>query len=421
MYGIGQNGELGTGDNNKRNIFTRIGREEIITNPKEINIPVGTTKDIVIAFGNTFNIKTDIIQNVKIQTKEANNKELSVAEIPDIDNSNITNINEYKANYKLTGNKIGRTDLIVISDGGYTKNLWVNVVNDENGVASAKVVNGNEFTVALRADGTVWQFGKINNKNNPEKIQMPEEILDISAGENHVLLLGKTGTVYSFGENSKGELGSGNTTTYKLPIKLNLEKITKIIANKNISYAINKEGKVYAWGEGYSKTPTLQNKNKNIIDITKNYYLADDGKIRRLIDDTEVVNAENAKIVQISEGTDSLLLLTESGNVYNYKQEMTKILENVVEISCGDKYAVAVKEDGSVYTWGDNTNQKLGINNNIEEGGIEKSESPILKEDMQDITRVSAGYVHTTVYKKDGQVYTWGKGLERKPWKCRKL
>ena len=421
MYGIGQNGELGTGDNNKRNIFTRIGREEIITNPKEINIPVGTTKDIVIAFGNTFNIKTDIIQNVKIQTKEANNKELSVAEIPDIDNSNITNINEYKANYKLTGNKIGRTDLIVISDGGYTKNLWVNVVNDENGVASAKVVNGNEFTVALRADGTVWQFGKINNKNNPEKIQMPEEILDISAGENHVLLLGKTGTVYSFGENSKGELGSGNTTTYKLPIKLNLEKITKITANKNISYAINKEGKVYAWGEGYSKTPTLQNKNKNIIDITKNYYLADDGKIRRLIDDTEVVNAENAKIVQISEGTDSLLLLTESGNVYNYKQEMTKILENVVEISCGDKYAVAVKEDGSVYTWGDNTNQKLGINNNIEEGGIEKSESPILKEDMQDITRVSAGYVHTTVYKKDGQVYTWGKGLERKPWKCRKL
>lgn len=421
MYGNGQNGELGTGDNAKRMTFTRIGREEIMTNPKEINVPVGSTKDIAIAFGNTFNIKTDIIQNAKIQTISANNKELSVAEIPDVDNSGIININEFAPNYKLTGNKIGRCDIIVISDGGYTKNVWANVVNDESAVASAKVVNGKDFTVTLKADGTVWEFGRLNEKNNPEKIEISEEIIDIEAGENHCILLGRSGSVYTFGENHKGELGSGNTTTYKVPRKLNLSDITKVSANKNTTYAINKDGKVYAWGEGYSKTPVLQNKNKNIIDITKNYYLSDDGNLRKISDDTEIISEEQARIIQISEGTESLLILTENGNVYEYREQMTKKLESAVEISCGDKYAVAVKEDGSVHTWGNNQNQVLGVSNKIEEGGIEISENPIKKEEMQDVTRVTAGYVHTSVYKRDGQVYTWGKGIERKLRKCRKL
>lgn len=357
---------------------------------------------------------------------EGNNKELSVVEIEGVDNSGITNINEFAPNYRLTGNKIGRTDLIVVSDGGYTKNIWINVVNDENAIASAKVVNGNEFTVILKSDGTVWQFGRLNNKNNPEKMETPEEIIDISSGENHTLLLGKSGGVYSFGENYKGELGSGNTVTYKSLIKLELEKITKVVANRNTSYAIDKNGNIYAWGEGYSKSPELLKIEKNIIDISKNYYLSDDGKVRKISNNEEIIINDNSqtsedlkRVIQISEGENSLFMLEETGNVYSYNEEtIVEVLQNAIEISAGDKYALAVMQDGAVYTWGDNKNQTLGVSNNLEEGGLEKSETPILKEDVQDVARVSAGYVHTSVYKKDGQVYTWGKGTERKSWKC---
>ena len=348
--------------------------------------------------------------------KEANNKELSIAEIPDIDNSGITNINEFAPNYRLTGNKIGRTDLIVVSDGGYTKNIWVNVVNSENDIAAAKVVNGNGFTITLKSDGTVWQFGRLNGKNSPEKIDLLEEIIDISSGENHILLLGKSGTVYSFGENHKGELGIGNTVTYKAPVKLELDKIAKVSANGNTSYAIDRSGRVYVWGYGYTKIPKILENNKNIIDISNNYYLADDGKVRKLNDNQEIAQTLE-RVIQISEGTDNLLILQENGEVYSYSNQLlTKMLENAVEISSGDKYALAVKQDGTVYTWGDNKYKTLGISNNTEEGGIKESKTPILKEDIQDVVRVSAGYIHTSVYKKDGQVYTWGTGSERKSW-----
>lgn len=154
------------------------------------------------------------------------------------DNSNAKTQNELVPNYKITGNKIGRVNLRVKSVSGYTKNIWINVVDNKDKKVSAKIVNGEEYTIALRSDGTVWGFGNINNENNPEKYEIPEQIVDISSGTGHILLLGKSGEVYSFGANGNGQLGTGNVTTIKAPISINLKDIAKVVANKNTSFGI---------------------------------------------------------------------------------------------------------------------------------------------------------------------------------------
>ena len=386
---------------------------------------------------------------------------MQVMQIPDVDNSAISNIKDLPANFKLTGTKIGRVNLVAKSTYGHTKNIWVNVVNNENAKSSSKIANGNGFTIALKADGTVWAFGNINGKNSPEKIEVPEQVIDINAGESQVLLLGITGNVYSFGQNKFGELGTGNTVNSKTPVKLGITKITKVIANHNTSFAINEEGKVYAWGEGYTKVPKLLEKDNNIIDIGRKYYLADDGKVRSILDDREIMLSYNEyenveepefideKIVQMSEGINHILLLGSSGNVYSYgentygqlgdgttirrDENITTVvrvkqgdinqnvtnnssmqkLENITEISAGDKYSLAATNTGNVYIWGNNEHQTLGFSNEISEGGIEKTLYAVLKQDISDIERVNAGYAHTSTYKKDGAVFTWGKGEER--------
>ena len=188
--------------------------------------------------------------------------------------------------------------------------------------------------------------------------------------------------------------------------------------------------------------------DKNVIDIGANYYLADDGIVRILssnnalmlslneTDPSELPVLENDKIVQISEGTDHILMLGESGRVYSYgtntygqlgdgtltprqggistavKIGQGNVLENVKEISAGDKYSIAVTTDGKVYVFGINGTQQLGFNNDIDTGGIQESGYAILKEDVTDIVRVSGGYVHTSVYRVDGNVYTWGEGTD---------
>ena len=252
VYSVGLNtkGQLGTGDNTARAVFTRIGYEDIITDPEEINIKVGTTKDIAISLSNTFNLKTDIVDGAELDSLSTNEKEIEITKIAGVKNEHIKNIKDFAKNYKITGRKIGRVDVVVTAEGGVKKNIWINVVDAEESEVSAKVVNGDKFTIALRADGTVWGFGSINGKNNPEKYELPEKIIDITAGKDHAILLGKSGKIYTFGTNGNGQLGTGNTTTYKTPTKLNLSEIKKVTATENTSFAITSEGKVYAWGSG---------------------------------------------------------------------------------------------------------------------------------------------------------------------------
>ena len=459
VYTVGTNtsGQLGTKDNNNRVLFTRIGELKIVINPNEVNVPVATTKNIKIAVSNSFNLKTDIVQLDDLTINNTNEKELSIQKIEEIDNSAVINIEKMEPNYSITGNKIGRTKLVVSTKEDLSKDVWVNIINDTQDKVPAKVVNGQNYTVTLKADGTVWSFGQndkgqlginsVVNVNKPEKVETAEEIVDIANGEKHTLLLGKSGTVYSFGVNTKGQLGTKNNITYKIPVKINLSGIAKVAANKNTSFAITQEGKVYAWGESYTKVPTLLNIT-NVVDISNNYYLSDDGIVRSLKDSKEITLSlneydpsqepvlENEKIMQISEGTNHLLLLAQSGRIYSYgknvygqlgdnstnsrENNITTVvrlkdgnyLENVVEISAGDKYSIARTEDGRVYTWGINGEKQLGQNNEIELEGIQEIGYALLKDDILEVERVTAGYTHTSVYKRDGNVYTWGQGEE---------
>lgn len=348
LAGVNTNGQLGTEDNINRPLFREVGHREIKVKPEEIKVTVGSTKDIIIALGNTFNLKTDIVKNVELALNNTNEKEADIIEIAGVNNDTIINMNKLNPNYRITGNKIGRVNVIAKTKEGYFKNIWVTVVDSEDSKAAAKVENGDGFTVTLKADGTVWTFGNTVGKNEPEKIETAEEIIDISVGKGHTLLLGKSGEVYSFGTNGNGQLGTGNLSTYKVPIKLGIKDIEKVEAIGNTSYGITKTGEVYAWGEGYSKEPVQKKIEKtekevkaegeeetktirfNVVDITKNYYLAEDGKVRKIVDNKEIKLSLNEydpsevpeiieeRIMQIEEGEDHLLLLGKTGRVYSY-------------------------------------------------------------------------------------------------------
>lgn len=369
------------------------------------------TKDIEMELGYTFNLKTDSAKTGALKPTNTNIKEIVLEDL------NVPEEISSTKYYRLTGKKIGRVCINVKSIEGYEKNLWVEVVDNENSQSSSKVVNGDKYTVALRADGSVWSFGTLNQKTSPEKMETEEEIIDIASGSGHLILLGKSGTVYTIGANAKGQLGTGNVTTASKITKINLNNIEKVVAKTNTSFAIDKQGSLYAWGEGYTKTPTLQKITENVINVTKKYYLSEDGKVRKIADKQEIAifkeEAENERIVQIEETDSILYCLSETGKIYRYngnvttvKLETGDILENIKEISCGTNYAIFTAEDGKVYTEGNNTNEKLGFS--IEE--ITNIEYAKQKEDVQNIERVTAGYNHTAVYDKNGDIYTWGLG-----------
>ena len=79
-----------------------------------------------------------------------------------------------------------------------------------------QVAAGEGFGVALKADGTVWTWGRnagatrrrqVVNKQVPRQVPNLAVITQMSAGIGHVLALASDGTVWAWGANDKGQAG----------------------------------------------------------------------------------------------------------------------------------------------------------------------------------------------------------------------
>ncbi len=74
-----------------------------------------------------------------------------------------------------------------------------------------------------------------------------EEVIQISCGYWHSLVLTKCGHLYSFGYNDEGLLGCGNTTNQLKPIKIcgfRYEKIVEICCGASHSLLLTEMGNV---------------------------------------------------------------------------------------------------------------------------------------------------------------------------------
>ena len=72
-----------------------------------------------------------------------------------------------------------------------------------------------------------------------------------------------------------------------------------------------------------------------------------------------------------------------------------------------------LQKSGKVYTFGANDYKTLGLDNDTQNGGIASSKYAILKTDVEDVERVTAGLKHTSVYTKDRKSLYMG--CRRKP------
>ena len=69
-------------------------------------------------------------------------------------------------------------------------------------------------------------------------------------------------------------------------------------------------------------------------------------------------------------------------------------------ISAGGRQTMAIKNDGSLWAWGDNRFGQLG------DGTNEERRTPVRI--MEDVVAVSAGEDHTIAVKADGSLWRWG-------------
>ncbi len=183
-------------------------------------------------------------------------------------------------------------------------------------VASAG--HGN-FTLGVSNDGTVWawghnSFGQLGTGDLGARI-VPEVVtglprsVAVSAGVRHSLALSENGTVYAWGGNFSGELGLGDNVDRSRPVAVPLPGIAVAIsAGLFHSMALLADGRVFAWG----------------------------------------YNAEGA--VGRGDFIDSPLPVNVVGGWSG----------RIVGIGAGERHSLAVDASGAVWAWGLNDTMQLG-------------------------------------------------------------
>lgn len=243
------------------------------------------------------------------------------------------------------------------------------------------------------------------------------EVTRIAAG-NHTMLLTKDGKIYVSGNNDAGQLGDGhyfdseisdnhyNATTFK-PVEKDGVKFRSVTATLYNSYAIASDGALYAWGQNaYGQLGLVSvGTYSGIYTPTK----VDDAK-------WAVVKGRSTTIVGIH--TDGTLwawgknLTGQLGvGADSEMKECAMAPEKVsderwLDCASGFYHSTAVKADGTLWAWGDNSQ------NQVNSSSTTIFTTPQQVGEDTDWTQVQAGLKMSAALKADGTLWTWGNNEE---------
>lgn len=255
----------------------------------------------------------------------------------------------------------------------------------------------------------VVMFIGLSNHGSTEKITSEQ----MACGENHALVVDAGGDVYAWGHNAKGELGDVTSENKSSPVHIEVPgKVVQVAAGNELSFALCKNGDLYAWGNDES------------------WQMGDGMNISRMepekvMEDVKAVAAGDTHVLAIKEDNalyvwgrnkngalgiaDNACDQTDADG-YACQSTAYKLMDDVISISAGTDYSMAVTSDGTLYAWGDNGDSQLGLQSvdSISEDDVPYQSVPAKV--MDGVNKVvCGGRYHALALTADGDLYCWGR------------
>jgi alpha-tubulin suppressor-like RCC1 family protein len=283
-----------------------------------------------------------------------------------------------------------------LGDGTTTSRLAPVQVTGLTGVT--QVAGGCMHSLALRSDGTVWAWGGNNagqlgrgtvtdHEVTPAPVTGLAGVTKIAAGCEFSLALRSDGTVWAWGLNKVGQLGNGSTASSAVPVQITgVSRVTAIAAGWDSAVAVVLSGaSVWAWGG---------NKDGGL----------GDGTLAGHATPVRVTQIGTVHIAGVTAGFQFAAILGTDGSVWAWGTDTAGQLGNapatspatrpvntiaagsgITQIAAGGDHMLALKSDGTVLAWGDNTNGELGT------GTTAPVTGPVQVTGLTTATQVAAG------------------------------
>ena len=242
-----------------------------------------------------------------------------------------------------------------------------------SGIKFTQVASGSIHSMAIGFDNELYTWGDnssgqlgdgVVDKNTPTKVILASGIKpkQIACGFAHSMAIGSDGELYTWGQNQFGQLGDGTYENKSTPTKItfpNGVKPTKISSGFSFSIAIGDDGNLYTWGDNFKG--------------------------------------------QLGDGTSSYAVLT----------PVKITLPNGVkptQIACGAGNSMAIGDDGELYTWGNNEGDQLGIGSS--DYNAHSTPIKITLASGVKPTQITCGFGHSMVVGTNNKLYIWGENDE---------
>ena len=439
----------------------------------------------------TYTITADMISDPVIESVEPNEYNLGNASIA----------NEVVIN----GRYLGTADQVCVDlnrNGQCDSGSWWGSTLDEYGEivgesTNAKItvnlpndpsINGGTYDIIVRTSGSGGHTDTLENaftytseprllSASPSKFNLSgDEIMSMVGGQNHSMILTKSGAVFTYGDNTYGQLGTGDTRSIDSPTSITTAfegKVVQIAALGNHSLALTEDGRIYSWGQnnhgqvgngrigdGYDVLSPIDITNSlglpagtQVIEVyaawESSFALTNDGRIFAWgannqgqlatgdIGDkslpTEVTFPFDGKMIKLA--TDShVLALTDTGHLYSWGYNDhgqadagqggdTNILRPIeitdyMQLSDGVEIeAIGAASNASMVLLSDNTSWVWGqnVDGNLGTGGS-REQQPLTHVTWlagnDDITQFATGYYSAIALTESGRVYVWGRNSD---------
>jgi hypothetical protein len=309
--------------------------------------------------------------------------------------------------------------LLVIGIAWLT-NLY-NFMDGSDGLAAGMSVIGfgTYAAVAAWGDDSADELGDSGGRGRemPVLVHVPGEVLSIAAGMFSAYALRRDGIVWSWGENSVGQLGtSGAEVASGTPRPVaRLSGVVAVAAGAGDGYALRRDGTVWAWGDdslGQLGAAGCRSTQATSPDGSRCEPVGVPVKMHGLEEVRAVVAGANTAYALRRDGTvwawgDNSFGALGAGIGRSFVARPVPVagLKRVVAIGAGSNAAYAVERDGSVRAWG------RGLDGQLGDGRFANRAVPTRVLGLAGAAQVVGGGAMAYALDRDGRIWAWGSGF----------